>query len=64
MRRSPANGNEGIRMTEPDNAPEKSKDWLRSFALEYGKASAYALGTATIFFIIWAVVMLLLIKCS
>jgi len=51
-------------MTEPDNAPEKSKDWLRSFALEYGKASAYALGTATIFFIIWAVVMLLLIKCS
>ncbi len=62
MRRNPANGNEGIRMT--DGTPEKSKDWLRSFAIEYGKAGAYALGTAAIFFIIWAVVMWLLIKCS
>ncbi len=65
MRRNPASIREGIRMAKTDDTMEPSKEsMVQSFGREYGKASAYALGTAAVFFVIWLVLVLLLMKCS
>jgi hypothetical protein len=51
--------------TKNDDAEEslESKDWVQTLASKYGKAGAYALGTAALFFVIWAVVVYLLTRC-
>ena len=52
-------------MAKTDDTMEPSKEsMVQSFGREYGKASAYALGTAAVFFVIWLVLVLLLMKCS
>ena len=50
-------------MTKNDNAEPLENSWVQTLASEYGKAGAYALGTAALFFVIWAVVVWLLTRC-